>query len=383
MVGVARFCIKCGAQLQPDDKFCIKCGASACEAGECGEEREAAGEVLQDGASEAPASAPDDSGAAGDDGSIADGDEAAPAAKGGRRKYAVPAVLGAAAGLVLAIGVGMAVSPSPMGSAAGEVSVPELLGSTQGDAAGMLADANLKLGAVAVAYSDDYPAGQVSLASPVPGEKAAAGSEVDLTISKGPAPKDEPAAPVPQEVAPAPQQPTPDNYVLPESATHLYSEAEVSGLSEWDLSIARNEIYARHGRGFADQELAAYFASQSWYRQQYTPEQFDALSPSPLNDVERANAALLLKVEKDKKYGGASSSAPAGLSDAAVQAARRALGIPDSLDGVTPEVGGASWWEGGGMYLYPVAFYRNGAQIASALCKDDGTPARNIMGYNG
>lgn len=247
----------------------------------------------------------------------------------------------------------------------------------------MLADANLKLGAVAVAYSDDYPAGQVSLASPVPGEKAAAGSEVDLTISKGPAPKDEPAAPAPQEAAPAPQQPTPDNYVLPESATHLYSEAEVSGLSEWDLSIARNEIYARHGRGFADQELAAYFASQSWYRQQYTPEQFDALSPSPLNDVERANAALLLKVEKDKKYGGASSSAPAGLSDAAVQAARRALGIPDSLDGVTPEVGGASWWEGGGMYLYPVAFYRNGAQIASALCKDDGTPARNIMGYNG
>lgn len=380
---MARFCIKCGAQLQPDDKFCIKCGASACEAGECGEEREAAGEVLQDGASEAPASAPDDSGSAGDDGSIADGDEAAPAAKGGRRKYAVPAVLGAAAGLVLAIGVGMAVSPSPMGSAAGEVSVPELLGSTQEDAAGMLADANLKLGAVAVAYSDDYPAGQVSLASPVPGEKAAAGSEVDLTISKGPAPKDEPAAPVPQEAAPAPQQPTPDNYVLPESATHLYSEAEVSGLSEWDLSIARNEIYARHGRGFADQELAAYFASQSWYRQQYTPEQFDALSPSPLNDVERANAALLLKVEKDKKYGGASSSAPAGLSDAAVQAARRALGIPDSLDGVTPEVGGASWWEGGGMYLYPVAFYRNGAQIASALCKDDGTPARNIMGYNG
>lgn len=380
---MARFCIKCGAQLQPDEKFCIKCGASACEAGECGEEREAAGEVLQDGASEAPASAPDDSGSAGDDGSIADGDEAAPAAKGGRRKYAVPAVLGAAAGLVLAIGVGMAVSPSPMGSAAGEVSVPELLGSTQEDAAGMLADANLKLGAVAVAYSDDYPAGQVSLASPVPGEKAAAGSEVDLTISKGPAPKDEPAAPVPQEAAPAPQQPTPDNYVLPESATHLYSEAEVSGLSEWDLSIARNEIYARHGRGFADQELAAYFASQSWYRQQYTPEQFDALSPSPLNDVERANAALLLKVEKDKKYGGASSSAPAGLSDAAVQAARRALGIPDSLDGVTPEVGGASWWEGGGMYLYPVAFYRNGAQIASALCKDDGTPARNIMGYNG
>lgn len=380
---MARFCIKCGARLQPDDKFCIKCGASACEAGECGEEPEAAGEVLQDGASEAPASAPDDSGAAGDDGSIADGDEAAPAAKGGRRKYAVPAVLGAAAGLVLAIGVGMAVSPSPMGSAAGEVSVPELLGSTQEDAAGMLADANLKLGAVAVAYSDDYPAGQVSLASPVPGEKAAAGSEVDLTISKGPAPKDEPAAPVPQEAAPAPQQPTPDNYVLPESATHLYSEAEVSGLSEWDLSIARNEIYARHGRGFADQELAAYFAGQSWYRQQYTPEQFDALSPSPLNDVERANAALLLKVEKDKKYGGASSSAPAGLSDAAVQAARRALGIPDSLDGVTPEVGGASWWEGGGMYLYPVAFYRNGAQIASALCKDDGTPARNIMGYNG
>ena len=71
-------------------------------------------------------------------------------------------------------------------------------------------------------------------------------------------------------------------------------------MSDYQLYIARNEIYARHGRGFKNQDLADYFSKQSWYKQQYTPEQFEALNPSPLNDYERKNADLILSIEQKR-----------------------------------------------------------------------------------
>ena len=43
--------------------------------------------------------------------------------------------------------------------------------------------------------------------------------------------------------------------------------SEVSGLSDWQLLIARNEIYARHGLGFKDESLREYFQSKSWYHE--------------------------------------------------------------------------------------------------------------------
>ena len=40
------------------------------------------------------------------------------------------------------------------------------------------------------------------------------------------------------------------DYVLPDSDTKLLTDADVSGLSAYDLYLARNEIFARHGRMF-------------------------------------------------------------------------------------------------------------------------------------
>lgn len=85
-------------------------------------------------------------------------------------------------------------------------------------------------------------------------------------------------------------------FILPDSDTRLYTAEELEGLSEWDLEIARNEIYARHGRGFNDSTLQAYFDGQDWYEQRYAPEEFDAQS-GLLNDTEQANIALISEVE--------------------------------------------------------------------------------------
>ncbi len=90
------------------------------------------------------------------------------------------------------------------------------------------------------------------------------------------------------------------DYVLPDSATHLYTTEELSDLSDWDLYIARNEIFARRGRMFKKDELQSYFDGQEWYEPRYTPEEFDSQVESLLNDIERANVSTILALEQER-----------------------------------------------------------------------------------
>ncbi len=90
---------------------------------------------------------------------------------------------------------------------------------------------------------------------------------------------------------------TSSDYVLPDSDTHLYTRDELESLSDQQLFYARNEIYARHGRGFDSDELQTYFNSKSWYTRRYDPADFP---DSLLNSTEKANAGLMLEIEKDR-----------------------------------------------------------------------------------
>ncbi len=87
------------------------------------------------------------------------------------------------------------------------------------------------------------------------------------------------------------------DYVLPDSGSRYYSRAELEKLSLWELYLARNEVFARYGRGFKNQDLVEYFATKRWYHQTASPEDFDA-RPSPLNDYEMKNTSLMLEIEK-------------------------------------------------------------------------------------
>lgn len=44
-------------------------------------------------------------------------------------------------------------------------------------------------------------------------------------------------------------------YILPDSDTRCLTEEDVAGLSEDEIRIALNEIYARHGRIFQSEDL--------------------------------------------------------------------------------------------------------------------------------
>ena len=88
-----------------------------------------------------------------------------------------------------------------------------------------------------------------------------------------------------------------NDYILPESDRRYYSEKELKELSTYDLYLARNEIYARHGRGFVNEDLQKYFGSKSWYKRTVEPSDF---SESVLNDYEKKNVETILKIEQDR-----------------------------------------------------------------------------------
>lgn len=90
------------------------------------------------------------------------------------------------------------------------------------------------------------------------------------------------------------------DYILPESNTRVYTKDELSSLDNKTLYYARNEIFARYGRGFKSQNLQDYFNSKSWYKLTYTPEQFDAM-PDPLNATEKQNADTIKELETERQ----------------------------------------------------------------------------------
>ena len=90
------------------------------------------------------------------------------------------------------------------------------------------------------------------------------------------------------------------DYVLPGSASKYYSRSELEKMSLWELYLARNEIFARHGRGFKNQDLTDCFATKRWYTQTYTPEEFDAISSSQLNDYELKNVQTMYEIEQSR-----------------------------------------------------------------------------------
>ena len=87
---------------------------------------------------------------------------------------------------------------------------------------------------------------------------------------------------------------TSDDYILPDSSSRIYSDDELSTLSSGELRIAKNEIYARHGRRFKDESLQSYFDSKSWYNGTIEPDDFDE---GVLNKYERANIESIAALE--------------------------------------------------------------------------------------
>ena len=85
---------------------------------------------------------------------------------------------------------------------------------------------------------------------------------------------------------------TSGDYIISDTNARVISESELTNLTPWHLKVARNEIYARHGREFVHKDLQCYFAKKSWYG-------IDPLySESALSTTENKNVATILAYEE-------------------------------------------------------------------------------------
>ena len=86
-------------------------------------------------------------------------------------------------------------------------------------------------------------------------------------------------------------------YVIEGTDSRYLTEEDLRDMSKGELRLARNEIYARHGRMFRSADLQDYFNSMDWYVGYIPVDQFDE---SVLNDCEKANLIFIKSVEDSR-----------------------------------------------------------------------------------
>ena len=85
-------------------------------------------------------------------------------------------------------------------------------------------------------------------------------------------------------------------FILPESNIRYYTKEELEQLDGWQLRMAKNEIYAYHGKIFQDQEYKEYFEKQSWYHGIQ-----DNIDENELNEYELKNFNLIEEIEQERR----------------------------------------------------------------------------------
>lgn len=119
-----------------------------------------------------------------------------------------------------------------------------------------------------------------------------------------PAPTPSPTPTPPPTPTPTPEPtPEPEHYILPFSSTRLITEEDLKSLTWEECTLARNEIFARHGRMFKNAAIREYFEKQSWYKGTVPAEEFDAHFNDNLTAIEIANIQTIRNYET-KTYGG-------------------------------------------------------------------------------
>jgi len=84
--------------------------------------------------------------------------------------------------------------------------------------------------------------------------------------------------------------------MVPSSDDRELDRTDLGHLDNWELTLARNEIFARHGRPFQNEDIRKHFEATGWY----SPD--EDYTDAWLSLTERKNAAFILKYQ-ELKYG--------------------------------------------------------------------------------
>ncbi len=83
------------------------------------------------------------------------------------------------------------------------------------------------------------------------------------------------------------------DYIIADSSTRVILRSALTDLTPWQLKVARNEIYARHGREFVHKDLQCYFAKKTWYKADVN------YSESMLSTTQTKNIATIQAYEEE------------------------------------------------------------------------------------
>ena len=86
-----------------------------------------------------------------------------------------------------------------------------------------------------------------------------------------------------------------------DSETRLYTQEELMELSADLCKIFRNEIYARHGMIFGEEDLNQLYGAFSWYEGTTSMAEFES-QPLPFNETEIANIHTVIDAEEANGY---------------------------------------------------------------------------------
>ncbi|MBQ4562696.1 MAG: protein kinase [Clostridia bacterium] len=95
------------------------------------------------------------------------------------------------------------------------------------------------------------------------------------------------------------EQLSPLEYFIENADKMYFTKADFATFSAYECRIARNSVYAKHGRIFNDAGLRNYFLQYDWYNPSIAPDRF---SESLLNKYQMANRDLISEYEREKGY---------------------------------------------------------------------------------
>lgn len=98
-----------------------------------------------------------------------------------------------------------------------------------------------------------------------------------------------------------------EEYILADSSEKRVTNSDLRSLTSRELQLARNEIYARHGRKFDTSWIQNYFNSKSWYKGRIEADDFN--EDKILSSIEKYNTEFISDYEKDRNENNSGSSA--------------------------------------------------------------------------
>ena len=92
------------------------------------------------------------------------------------------------------------------------------------------------------------------------------------------------------------------DYFWPDLSEEELTEDVLYQLNQTDLSIVRNQLFAKYGRKFKDAFLSAIFSQKDWYDPQYEGTEFDSNMQKVLSDLEKENLRIIMEFEEQLYY---------------------------------------------------------------------------------